>query len=75
MILGPHKSKRTYRREQELCKEVGKWGSQAEKVGGGVFEMKSRSQLGECCVKVIASEGAAQKANAQTFWEITSSSE
>lgn len=37
--------------------------------------MKSRSQLGECCVKVIASEGAAQKANAQTFWEITSSSE
>lgn len=37
--------------------------------------MKSRSQLTECCRKAIAPEGAAQKANAQTSWEIASSSE
>lgn len=43
--------------EHELHKEVEKWGSQAAKVGGGVFEMKSRSQLVECCRKAIAPEG------------------
>lgn len=69
-----HRSKGAYRREHDLHKEVGKWGGQAEKAGGGdVFEMKSRSLgsrscLVDCCVMAIAPEGVAHKANAQTYW-------
>lgn len=36
--------------------------------------LKSRSHLLECCVMAVAPEEAAQRANAQTFWETSRSS-
>lgn len=62
------------RRERELCRDMGKWGSQAEKAGrGGILEEKSTRWLVKCCENA-APEGTAQKVNARTFREAAGSS-
>lgn len=69
VVLGVLTGAREHTEGSMNSARVGKWGARQRRP-----EVKSRTWLVECCGKVIAPEGAGEKANAQTFWETACSS-